>query len=104
MASLDAPRTGGIDRRGIERWRIAGGCSMTLLGEHQRLNVQFTSLGLMTEETIIALKNYDWLVRNKGLDEVGLHWESDSLVSGDGGYEISLLTDPGFTPGTRQES
>ncbi|MEU1530156.1 hypothetical protein [Streptomyces fagopyri] len=58
----------------------------------------------MTEETIIALKNYDWLVRNKGLDEVELHWESDSLVSGDGGYEISLLTDPGFTPGTGQES
>lgn len=58
----------------------------------------------MTEETIIALKNYDWLVRNRGLDEVELHWESDSLVSGDGGYEISLLTDPGFTPATRQKS
>jgi hypothetical protein len=58
----------------------------------------------MTEETITALKNYDWLVRNKGLGEVELHWESDSLVSGDGGYEISQLTEPGFTPGTRQNS
>ncbi|MFI6626466.1 hypothetical protein [Streptomyces sp. NPDC050528] len=58
----------------------------------------------MTEETITALKNYDWLVRNKGLGEVELHWESDSLVSGDGGYEISLLTEAGFTPGTRQDS
>ncbi|MEV6382591.1 hypothetical protein AB0M31_24635 [Streptomyces sp. NPDC051773] len=58
----------------------------------------------MTDETITALKNYDWLIRNKGLGDVELHWESDSLVSGDGGYEISLLTEPGFTPGTRQNS
>ncbi|UXY23364.1 hypothetical protein N8I84_35180 [Streptomyces cynarae] len=58
----------------------------------------------MTEETITALKNYDWLVRNKGLDEVELHWDSDSLISGEGGYEISLLTAPGFTPATRQGS
>ncbi|MFF7093000.1 hypothetical protein ACFY9A_11465 [Streptomyces rubradiris] len=58
----------------------------------------------MTEETITALKNYDWLVRNKGLGDVELHWESDSLVSGDGGYEISLLIEPGFTPGTLENS
>lgn len=58
----------------------------------------------MTDETIIALKNYDWLVRNRGLGEVELDWASDSLVMGDGGYEIALLTDPGFTPGTAQKS
>lgn len=55
----------------------------------------------MTEETIIALRNYDYLVRNKGLDEVELAWDSDTLVSGDGGYEISLLAERGFTPATR---
>ncbi|MFF4093821.1 hypothetical protein ACFYYY_08195 [Streptomyces sp. NPDC001834] len=58
----------------------------------------------MTHETITALKNYDWLVRNKGLDGVELHWGSDSLISGEGGYEISLLANPGFTPATRQGS
>ena len=58
----------------------------------------------MTEETITALKNYDWLVRNKGLDGVELHWDSDSIISGEGGYEISLLVDPGFTPATQQGS
>ncbi|WP_392891848.1 hypothetical protein [Streptomyces sp. LN699] len=55
----------------------------------------------MTEETIIALRNYDYIVRNKGLDDVQLDWDSDTLVSGDGGYDISYLTEPGFTPATR---
>lgn len=81
-----------------------GGCRLPVPGERQPRLAVPSSLGPMTEETIIALKNYDWLVRNKGLDEVELHWDSDSLISGEGGYEISLLTDPGFTPATRQGS
>ncbi|MCX4456798.1 hypothetical protein OOK58_33060 [Streptomyces sp. NBC_01728] len=55
----------------------------------------------MTEETIIALRNYDYLVRNNRLEDVELDWESGSLVRGDGGYDIDLLTERGFTPGTR---
>ncbi|MCX4577516.1 MULTISPECIES: hypothetical protein [unclassified Streptomyces] len=55
----------------------------------------------MTEETIVALRNYDYLVRNHGLDDVALDWQSDTLVHGEGGYEISLLTERGFTPATR---
>ncbi len=51
----------------------------------------------MTEETRIALKNYDNLIRTRGLDDVELHWESDTLVYGDGGADISLLLDPSFT-------
>lgn len=54
----------------------------------------------MTEETITALRNYDWMVRNRGLDEVQLAWDSDSLVYGEGGAAIELLTEPGFTPAT----
>lgn len=55
----------------------------------------------MLPETEIALRNYDSLIRSKGLDEVVLAWESRTLVWGDGGSDIDILTEPGFTPGTR---
>ena len=55
----------------------------------------------MTEETITALRNYDWMVRNRGLDSVQLDWDSGSLVYGDGGAGIEILTESGFTPATR---
>ncbi|MFC5802178.1 hypothetical protein [Streptomyces formicae] len=55
----------------------------------------------MTEETITALRNYDYLVRNYGLDDVELAWDSGTLVRGEGGYEMDLLTGRGFTPATR---
>ncbi|MGV9776594.1 hypothetical protein [Streptosporangium sp. NPDC003464] len=51
----------------------------------------------MTEETRIALKNYDNLIRSRGLDDVQLHWDSDTLVYGNGGVVIDTLLDPGFT-------
>lgn len=51
----------------------------------------------MTEETRIALRNYDNLIRTRGLDDVELHWESGTLVYGDGGADIDTLLDPGFT-------
>jgi hypothetical protein len=54
----------------------------------------------MTKETRIALMNYDWLVRNRGLDDVALAWESDTLVYGDGGTVIETVCEPGFTPAT----
>lgn len=55
----------------------------------------------MLPETEIALRNYDYLVRSKGLEDVSLAWDSDTLVWGDGGSEIDVLTQPGFTPATR---
>ncbi|MFC8710635.1 hypothetical protein ACFUCQ_12005 [Streptomyces sp. NPDC057197] len=55
----------------------------------------------MTEETITALRNYDYLVRNNKLEDIALDWESDTLVRGEGGYDIGLLTERGFTPATR---
>lgn len=54
----------------------------------------------MQKETEIALKNYDWLVRNKGLDDVTLAWDSKTLVYGDGGATMETLLEPGFTPAT----
>jgi hypothetical protein len=54
----------------------------------------------MTEETRTALRNYDWLVRNRGLDDVTLDWDIDTLVYGDGGAVIETLCEPGFTPAT----
>jgi hypothetical protein len=36
-------------------------------------------------ETKIALLNYDWLVRNRGLDRVELASDVDAVVIGDGG-------------------
>lgn len=57
----------------------------------------------MNDETRVALKNYDWLVRNRGLDDVELAWDSDTLVYGDGGAGIDTLCESGFTPATRSE-
>ena len=54
----------------------------------------------MTEETRIALKNYDYLVRQRGLDDVSLDWDSETLVYGDGGASVETLCEPGFTPAT----
>jgi hypothetical protein len=55
----------------------------------------------MTEETQIALKNYDWLLRSHGLEDVTLDWESQSLIYGAGGTTIETLLKPGFTPATK---
>jgi len=54
----------------------------------------------VTEETRTALRNYDWLIRNRRPEDVELHWDSDTLVLGDGGVVIDELTRPGFTPAT----
>jgi hypothetical protein len=54
----------------------------------------------VTEETIIALRNYDWLIRNRGLDDVTLDWDFGTLVHGDGGTIIDTLIERGFTPAT----
>jgi hypothetical protein len=55
----------------------------------------------MTDETRTALQNYDWLDRNRGLDDVSLDWESGTLVDANGGVVIDALTEVGFTPATR---
>jgi hypothetical protein len=54
----------------------------------------------MTEETIIALRNYDWPIRNRGLDDVIMDWDSGTLVYGHGGTIIDTLIERGFTPAT----
>jgi hypothetical protein len=51
----------------------------------------------LSEETRIALRNYDNLIQAKGLDEVELHWESGTLIYGDGGADLETLLDPHFT-------
>ena len=56
-----------------------------------------------TTETITALRNYDWLVRNRGLDRVALAWDTGTLIYGDGGALIEELSRPGFTPATGGE-
>ncbi|RCW45149.1 hypothetical protein DFQ14_103113 [Halopolyspora algeriensis] len=58
--------------------------------------------GAMNDETRIALRNYDWMVRNRGLDGVELYWESDTVVYGDGGTDIDTLCERGFTPATSE--
>lgn len=58
----------------------------------------------MTEETRIALKNYDWMLRNRGLDYAELAWDSNTLVYGDGGGDIDLLCEAGFTPATEPDA
>ncbi|MFJ9662841.1 hypothetical protein ACIRPR_33440 [Streptomyces griseoflavus] len=62
-------------------------------------------LPAMQDQTITALRNYDWLIRNTrdGLTEVGLYFESDTVTVRDGGYAIQVLCEEGFTPATRSE-
>jgi hypothetical protein len=57
----------------------------------------------MHEETRIALKNYDALIRSSGLDDVYLDWDSETVVYGAGGatFESSILM-PGFTGATSE--
>ncbi|RPF21077.1 hypothetical protein [Myceligenerans xiligouense] len=57
----------------------------------------------MHPETVIALKNYDALIRSRGLDDVELDWMSGTVVYGDGGAAIEVLTEVGFTPATVEE-
>jgi hypothetical protein len=54
----------------------------------------------VTDETRIALRNYDFLVRARGLDDVSLDWDTDTLIYGDGGAVMDTLCEPGFTPAT----
>ncbi|MBF8187468.1 hypothetical protein ITP53_17345 [Nonomuraea sp. K274] len=54
----------------------------------------------MTEETRTALKNYDALIRSRGLDDVELDWDTDTLVLAHGGVVIDELCRPGFTDAT----
>ncbi|WP_214110684.1 hypothetical protein [Acrocarpospora catenulata] len=54
----------------------------------------------MTEETRIALLNYDCLIRERGLDDVVLALDSDTLAFGNGGVVIDELCRPGFTSAT----
>ncbi|WP_035955404.1 hypothetical protein [Parafrankia sp. EUN1f] len=53
------------------------------------------------DETRVALRNYEWLVRNR--PDVELCWDSDTLMYGDGGVAIESLLEPGFTPATVDE-
>ena len=59
--------------------------------------------GGLTSETVTALRNYDWLVRHRGLDDVVLDWETDSLAFGDGAVLVEELTRAGLTPATGDE-
>jgi hypothetical protein len=54
----------------------------------------------MDDTTKIALKNYDWLIRNRA--DVGLFWDTSTVAYGDGGAHIDLLCQPGFTAATRE--
>ena len=54
----------------------------------------------MHPETIIALKNYDALIRDKGLDDVELDWASGTIAYGDGGSAIEVLAEAGFSQAT----
>jgi len=55
----------------------------------------------MTDETLVALKNYEYLILEHGCENVSLVWHTDSVVFGDDDWaDIDLLAQPGFTPAT----
>ncbi|ELB89242.1 hypothetical protein Rwratislav_30544 [Rhodococcus wratislaviensis IFP 2016] len=55
----------------------------------------------MTDETLVALKNYEYLILEHGCENVSLVWHTDSVVFGDDGWaDIDMLAQPGFTPAT----
>lgn len=51
----------------------------------------------MTDETRTALMNFIWLLENRDSD-ARIHWESNTLVYGDGGCLADDLIRPDFTP------
>lgn len=53
---------------------------------------------VLSKETLIALKNYDWLLQNRS--DVEIDWASHCVIYGDGGVGIAVLCEPGFTPAT----
>ena len=53
----------------------------------------------MTDETKIALRNYDWLIRTQP-ETTSLDWASGTLIYGDGGAVMDTLCEKGFTPAT----
>lgn len=58
----------------------------------------------MDEKTKIALANYDYIIRTHGLDNVGLEWNTGTLLYGEGGGDIDSLCEAGFTPATASDS
>jgi post-segregation antitoxin (ccd killing protein) len=57
------------------------------------------ALNNVSRETLITLINYDWLVRNR---DASLHWKEDTVVDGDGGIALYVLSEAGLTPATRE--
>jgi len=50
----------------------------------------------MDRKTKIALRNYDELVRSKGIDEVSIDWFSESVMWGEGGVHLDVLLEESF--------
>ncbi|EZP26862.1 hypothetical protein [Microbacterium oleivorans] len=48
----------------------------------------------MHRETEIALKNYIWLAQNR---DAVIHWDTETLVYGQGGVHVDQLTEPGLS-------
>jgi hypothetical protein len=54
----------------------------------------------MDFETLVALANYDHIVRSAGLDMVSLDIDTGTLIYGAGKDDIDILREVGFTPAT----
>lgn len=55
----------------------------------------------MTDETRVALMNYEHLIRVHGPAGVRMVWTTDTLLFGAEGHaDVDMLTRPGFTPAT----
>lgn len=59
-----------------------------------------TTRAEMSEQTRIALKNYIALAESR--PDAAIHWDSDTLVYGDGGVVVEMLIEPGFTDATNE--
>ena len=52
----------------------------------------------MDFETLVALANYDHIVRSAGLEMVRLDFDTGSFIYGEGEGDIDILCEVGFTP------
>jgi hypothetical protein len=53
---------------------------------------------MMIEQAVVALKNYEYLLREHGCENVRLIWHTDSLLFGEDGYAgFDSFAEPGFT-------
>lgn len=80
------------------RARTAAARASRTRAKHDRWMAELREAGRLDELLTVALKNYAWMSEHRN---AWIDWQAETLVDDNGGSEMSLLLDAGFTPATR---